>query len=120
LKKTIYSASDGKEYFLEILNKQDLLFALLRLRLEKNSKIATIRELHVYGPAIEIGMQNQERWQHQGLGKRLLEEAEKICKSKKIKKIRIISGVGVREYYKNLSYSLDKEGIYMEKYLSNS
>ena len=119
-KKTSYEASEGNEIFLEIVNKNDLLFALLRLRLEKRSKQAIIRELHVYGPSIEIGKQNQERWQHKGLGKSLLRKAEEICKSKKIKKIKIISGVGVREYYKNLGYSLDKQECYMEKQLSNS
>lgn len=120
LKKTLYSASDGKEVFLEIVNKDDMLFGLLRLRLEKKSKDAMIRELHVYGPASEIGKQEKEKWQHQGFGKQLLEEAEKICLKKKIKKIRIISGIGVREYYKKFSYLLDKENIYMEKELSNS
>lgn len=120
LKKTVYSASDGKEVFLEVVNKEDLLFGLLRLRFEKKDKTAMIRELHVYGPAIEIGKQERERWQHQGFGKQLLEEAEKICSKKKVKKIRIISGVGVREYYKKLGYVLDGEGIYMEKELSNS
>ncbi len=117
LKTTVYSASDGKEIFLEIVNREDLLFGLLRLRFEKKSKEAMVRELHVYGPAIELGKKNLEVWQHQGLGKRLLEEAEKICKAKKMNKIRIISGVGVRGYYKTLGYSLDAERIYMEKVL---
>jgi elongator complex protein 3 len=117
LKKTIYSASDGKEVFLEFINKEDILFGLLRLRIEKNSKEAIIRELHVYGPSSNLGKHEQEKWQHKGLGKKLLEEAEKISLKNKIKKLRIISGVGVREYYKKLGYSLNKEEIYMEKLL---
>jgi len=120
LKKTIYSASDGKEIFLEVVNDDDLLFGLLRLRFEKDSRFAMIRELHIYGPAIEIGKKEKERWQHQGFGKRLLEEAEEICSKKKIKKIKIISGVGVREYYEGAGYVLDRDGVYMEKELSNS
>jgi elongator complex protein 3 len=115
IKKTIYSASDGKEIFLEAVNKDDLIFGLLRLRLEKDkSSKAMIRELHVYGPALnlkEIG----EKSQHRGFGKKLMAEAEKIAKKEGYKIIRVISGIGVREYYKNLGYEIDKEGIYMEK-----
>lgn len=114
IKKTKYKASNGTEYFIEAINKDDILFGLLRLRLDK-SKVATIRELHVYGPALKLGEKQQEKYQHTGIGKRLIEIAEKISKSKKSKKLRIISGVGVREYYKKLGYKIDKEKIYMEK-----
>ncbi|MEM4331104.1 MAG: tRNA uridine(34) 5-carboxymethylaminomethyl modification radical SAM/GNAT enzyme Elp3 [Candidatus Pacearchaeota archaeon] len=120
IKKTVYSSSGEKEYFLEFVNKEDIIFALLRLRILKKEKVGLIRELHVYGPSIEIGKREDEKFQHKGLGRRLLEEAEKICLSKKIKKIKIISGVGVREYYKKFGYTLDDEGIYMEKNLVNS
>jgi elongator complex protein 3 len=108
-----YSASGGKEYFIEAVNKDDILFGLLRLRIEKEKgSFATIRELHVYGPTLDIGKKATIEYQHKGLGKRLLEKAEAIVKKGRI---RIISGVGVREYYKFLGYSLDKEEIYMEK-----
>jgi len=114
LKTTKYRASGGDEYFLEIVNKDDILFALLRLRISKNN--AVVRELHVYGQAINIGKREKQATQHQGLGKKLLQEAEKITKNRKIKKSKIISGVGVREYYKNLGYKLDRNG-YMKKIL---
>ncbi len=117
MKKTIYPASDGEELFLEFVNEGDILFALLRLRFEEKSNEAMIRELHVYGPSLNLGEHEEQKWQHQGFGKQLLEEAEKICIKKKIKKLRIISGVGVREYYKRLGYKLDEKGIYMEKIL---
>jgi len=42
-------------------------------------------------------------------------EAEKIAKKKGFRKIKVISGVGVREYYKKLGYKLDKEKVYVEK-----
>jgi elongator complex protein 3 len=42
-----------------------------------------------------------------------MEEAESICKRKKCEKISVISGVGVREYYKNLGYKLEE--TYMVK-----
>ena len=44
-----------------------------------------------------------------------MKEAEKITKKEGHKKIRVISGVGVREYYRKLGYTLDKKEIYMEK-----
>lgn len=117
IKKTSYSASNGKEFFLEVVNKDDLLFGLLRLRLEKNKKSpSVVRELHVYGPALGLG-EKGEVSQHLGFGKKLLEIAEEISRKNKRNKIKIISGVGVREYYKKFGYELDKDGIYMEKEL---
>jgi len=111
LKITKYSASKGTEYFLEIVNKDDVLFGLLRLRI--HGKSAIIRELHVYGQALKIGEKLKIASQHQGLGKWLMSEAENIVKKQKIKKLGVISGVGVREYYKRLGYKL--ENSYMVK-----
>jgi len=51
------------------------------------------------------------------MGKFLIAKAEEITKKNKFKKLRIISGVGVREYYRKLGYELDEEGIYMIKIL---
>ena len=103
-------------YFIEVTNSQNILFGLLRLRLDKNK--ATVRELHVYGQSLNI-TKNQptqdKASQHQGLGKQLMKEAEKITKRKGYKKIRVISGIGVREYYKKIGYTLDNKDIYMEK-----
>jgi elongator complex protein 3 len=113
LKTTKYKASNAKEFFIEIINKDNILFGLLRLRLEKNAP-AMIRELHVYGQALNLKQQG-EVGQHKGLGKQLMEEAENIAKKKGYKQIKVISGVGVREYYEKLDYKLDKEKIYMEK-----
>jgi elongator complex protein 3 len=112
-----YMASHGKEYFLEIINNQDTIFGLVRLRIPKKSKELLVRELHVYGQALEIGKKEKGKTQHQGLGKELMNEAEKIAKKEKCKKIKVISGVGVREYYKNIDYELDKNKIYMVKNL---
>jgi len=117
IKKTIYKASDGKEVFLQAVNKNNILFGLCRLRLEKDkNKPAIIRELHVYGPALKL-KQKGKISQHTGLGRQLLQQAEQFAKKQKRKSIKIISGAGVREYYKKLGYKLDKEKIYMEKYI---
>jgi len=112
LKITTYDAN-AYEYFLEIVNKQDILFALLRLSL--NKKQATVRELHVYGQSVNLGKLGKV--QHTGLGKQLMKKAEEITKENNIDKLRVISGVGVREYYEKLGYKLDKKGVYMEKKL---
>ncbi len=113
LKITKYKASNVKEFFLEIINKDNILFGLLRLRLSK--KRAIIRELHIYGQALTLGQKGQTS-QHTGLGKQLIKKAEEITKKKGFDKLSIISGVGVREYYRKLGYELDKEGVYMVKY----
>ncbi|MEK6926625.1 MAG: tRNA uridine(34) 5-carboxymethylaminomethyl modification radical SAM/GNAT enzyme Elp3 [Nanoarchaeota archaeon] len=112
LKILEYEASEGKEFFLQLVNKDDILFGLLRLRISERG--AMVRELHIYGKALEIGKKGEVS-QHRGLGKWLMDEAEKIVKEKGMKKIAVISGIGVREYYKKLGYNL--EGFYMVKTL---
>ncbi|MAH03498.1 tRNA uridine(34) 5-carboxymethylaminomethyl modification radical SAM/GNAT enzyme Elp3 [Candidatus Pacearchaeota archaeon] len=111
LKTTKYKASEGDEYFLEIINRDDILFGLLRLRLTENKAI--VREVHVYGKSLKLKEKSKLALQHKGLGKWLMNEAEKIAK--KYKKISVISGVGVREYYKKLGYKLEED--YMVKFL---
>ncbi|MBU4369449.1 tRNA uridine(34) 5-carboxymethylaminomethyl modification radical SAM/GNAT enzyme Elp3 [Patescibacteria group bacterium] len=53
--------------------------------------------------------------QHLGLGKKLMAEAEKIAKEQGYKKIAVISGVGVRDYYRHLGYRL--QNTYLVKSL---
>ncbi len=110
LKIIEYEASEGKEFFLEVVNDEDILFGLLRLRFHDGE--AMVRELHVYGQALDLGIKGKIS-QHMGIGKLLMEKAEEIIKEKGIKKLSVISGVGVREYYKKLGYNI--EGFYMVK-----
>jgi elongator complex protein 3 len=119
-----YDASDGKEIFLSFEDKKrNNLYALLRLRINQNHEdilpvlkdSAIIREVHVYGQAASISKKNSPI-QHKGLGQLMIKEAERITEEYKLKKIAIISGVGVRNYYKEkLGYKL-KDG-YMIKSL---
>jgi elongator complex protein 3 len=113
LKISKYKSSDGNEYFLEFVNKKNILFGLCRLRIVND--LAIIRELHVYGQALALGEKGKNFGQHRGLGKKLIKEVEKIVKKNKIDKLKIISGVGVRPYYKKIGYKLDKNKTYMEK-----
>jgi elongator complex protein 3 len=119
-----YLSSDGKEIFLSLEDpQQEKLYALLRLRIASSSQeilpviknTALIRELHTYGFLVPIGKKDRQKVQHIGLGKKLMAEAEKIAKKAGFKKIAVISGVGVRHYYKNLGYGLKDE--YMIKNL---
>ena len=116
-----YRASEGIEYFLSFEDtKNDYLLGFLRLRLQEKKKhymkelsySALIRELHVYGWMTPQG-EKKTSTQHRGFGKKLVKEAEKIAKMNNYDKIAIISGVGVREYYRKLGYEL--EGTYMTK-----
>ena len=83
-------------------------------RLRVIGEVAGIRELHVYGEATALGKEG--RLQHRGLGKRLMEEAEKIAKEEfDCNRLLVISGVGVKEYYRKLGYQ--DEGCYVSKML---
>ncbi len=120
--RTDYDASDGKEVFLSYEDtKNDILISLLRLRIpskpfrkEITDKTALIREIHTYGAELPIGIKSRENWQHKGYGKLLMKEAERIAKEEFNKnKMIVISGIGVREYFRKLSYRID--GPYVSK-----
>ncbi|MFZ2975582.1 MAG: tRNA uridine(34) 5-carboxymethylaminomethyl modification radical SAM/GNAT enzyme Elp3 [Candidatus Moraniibacteriota bacterium] len=134
LNRIDYPASDGQEIFLEystlpLLNKEragvrSKLFALLRLRINNEKSIvpnvlknsAIIREVHTYGKMNQINQKDTLSPQHIGLGKKLILEAEKIAKKEfRLDKIVVISGVGVRGYYRKLGYKL--KDSYMVKNL---
>lgn len=115
-----YNASDGTEYFIQAVNNQNVLFGLCRLRIpfkpfiDELKDSAIVRELHVYGKSIAIGKEGNAI-QHKGLGKMLMKRAEEIALKEGRRKIAVISGVGVREYYRKLGYKL--KGFYMIKIL---
>ncbi len=136
-----YEASRGTEYFLSFEDKKrQVVFAFCRLRIcdrplsnsllcegERDATLASteeragrglaysafVRELHTYGQLISIGKYDKASSQHQGLGKKLLKEAEKIAKKNNCEELSVISGVGVRDYYRGLGYRLQR--TYMVK-----
>jgi len=122
-----YDASNGTEIFISKEDtKNDILLGYARLRIpykpfrkEITPKSAGIRELHVFGKSLDINNQPTKtaEAQHRGLGKSLMLEAEKIAKEKyDANKMLVISGIGVREYYKKqLNYIQD--GPYVSKKL---
>lgn len=112
-----YAANGGTEYFLSFEDKNRCaVFAFCRLRVGEHGLYpAFIRELHTYGQTLEIGEKRRGASQHKGLGKKLVQEAELIAKKKGCDKLAVISGVGVRDYYRHLGFKIDK--TYMVKKL---
>jgi len=107
-----YAASGGTDYFISINDKaSDSLIGFARLRISPAG--AFIRELHVYGSQTPVGDEGVA-FQHKGFGKQLMAKAEELAKKNSAKKLRVVSGVGVREYYRTLGYTRD--GPYMTKY----
>ncbi len=114
-----YKTSSGDEYFISCESKDGkILYGFCRLNLSNENKIlknsAIVRELHVYGELAQSGKKTNV--QHLGLGKKLMAEAERIAKKEKYQKMIVISGVGVRGYYKKLGYRL--KDTYMIKELT--
>ncbi|XP_031656171.1 elongator complex protein 3 [Oncorhynchus nerka] len=120
-----YVANGGWETFLSYEDpEQDILIGLLRLRRcsaqsfrpELKGGVSIVRELHVYGSVVPVSSRDPSKFQHQGFGMMLMEEAERIAREEHGSgKLAVISGVGTRNYYRKLGYEL--EGPYMVKHL---
>nr|CAG4648529.1 EOG090X02DF [Polyphemus pediculus] len=82
----------------------------------RNYYLSIVRELHVYGSVVPVSARDPGKFQHQGFGTLLMEEAARIASEEHGSfKIAVISGVGTRNYYRKLGYEL--EGPYMTKLL---
>ncbi|KAM3602327.1 uncharacterized protein V6R79_002067 [Siganus canaliculatus] len=118
-----YVANGGWETFLSYEDpEQDILIGLLRLRRcspqsfrpELKGAASIVRELHVYGSVVPVSSRDPSKFQHQGFGMMLMEEAERIAREEHgSSKLAVISGVGTRNYYRKMGYEL--EGPYMVK-----
>jgi elongator complex protein 3 len=133
LQDDAYEAGGGTEHFLSFEDAaRRAVFAFCRLRLPPRTPqnadvaavhaqlpelqgVALIRELHTYGHLVPIDERKPEASQHKGLGRALMAEAERLAREAGYEKMAVISGVGVREYYRKLGYAL--EGTYMTKKL---
>ncbi|HID25080.1 MAG TPA: tRNA uridine(34) 5-carboxymethylaminomethyl modification radical SAM/GNAT enzyme Elp3 [Thermoplasmata archaeon] len=120
-----YQASDGVEVFLSIEDRGfNVVFGYLRLRLPANphryeltrEKCMVIGELKVVGKEIPLGETGEQGVQHRGLGRELLEEAERISGEEfDCTRLFVLSGVGVKEYYRRLGF--ENDGVYLSKKL---
>ncbi len=125
-----YMSSGGVEYFIAFEDQLGYLYGFTRLLLPEEwfladvpwlgKHTAVIRELHVYGNvetlkhwSVEIVKRWSDKIQHKWFGKQLMEIAEQVSQLHKYKRLSVISGIGVREYYRKIGYEL--EWTYMVK-----
>jgi len=115
-----YKASGGDEYHLsfDTCCDKNYLVGFLRLRLADDAAseadavlpsikgCALIRELHIYSNISDVGNNIEGSLQHKGYGKQLVAKAEEIARDNGYRKVAIISGTGVRGYYRRLGYQL--------------
>lgn len=112
----------GKEIYYEGCGNENRIYGFLRLRISENSgkesfpvlqKKGLIRELHVYGKVKSTySSREKSKSQHQGYGSQLLDIAEKITKSESdCDGLAVISGVGVRNYYRKKGYEIEEKEI---------
>lgn len=119
-----YSDAGGIEYFISCENDtRQILYGFVRLRISKDNtdryfkcleNAALIRELHVYGELVHQNDDNTgSQAQHLGIGTLLMNQAEQIALQYNFDKMAVISGVGVRGFYKKKGYQLEE--TYMVK-----
>ena len=116
-----YESGGGTEHFISYEDPdRDLLVGFCRLRFPNEptrrelDEAALVRELHVYGPMVQVGKESAD-WQHRGYGGKLLRHAETMAADAGFEKLSVISGIGAREYYRNRGYHQD--GPYVSKRL---
>jgi elongator complex protein 3 len=120
-----YETRGGRELFLSLDTLDGKLAGFLRLSLPSIDPsgptgmaelqgAAIIREVHVYGPVVEIGREGQSgQAQHGGLGTKLIETAETLTRAAGYQRLAVISAIGTREYYRRQGFVL--EDLYMMK-----
>lgn len=133
LEDEIYQPADAEEHFLSYVTAEDRLAGYLRLSLPnvnltgqrgKNREhlfevipelegAALIREVHIYGQSLEVGIDQAGAAQHSGLGTALLERAEKVAREKGYNKLAVISAIGTHLYYQKRGFETDR--LYMIK-----
>jgi elongator complex protein 3 len=115
LDEIAYETSIGREVFLQFINDERRIAGFLRLALPSSpppdnladdlADAAIIREVHVYGQAVEIGERESGRAQHSGLGARLIERAAAIAREAGYARLAVISAVGTRAYYRRRGFA---------------
>ena len=123
----VYPAGGSEEHFLSFVTPEDSLAGFLRLSLPGEAAPATglddltgaaiIREVHVFGQALAVGVEQSGAAQHAGLGTELLLRAEYIAKQHGFKRLAVISAVGTRAYY--LERGFERGELYLVKNLDN-
>ncbi len=123
LDNLVYHPDGAEEHFLSFVTPEDQVAGFLRLSLPgADSPItgladlvgaAIIREVHVYGQSLAVGMEQSGAAQHTGLGTRLLAEADRIARAKGYRRMAVIAAVGARQYY--LERGFERGELYLVK-----
>jgi elongator complex protein 3 len=123
LERLDYETDVTRECFLSYVTPGGRLAGFLRLSLPRAelpvaeptiaelTGCAVIREVHVYGPALDLGDRRAGRAQHAGLGTRLIEEARRITSQEGFNRLAVIAAVGTRPYYRERGFALGR--LYM-------
>lgn len=106
-----YDGGIGQEVFLQFITDTREIAGFLRLSLPTCDPItpelagaAMIREVHVYGQAIDIGEVSSGKAQHAGLGTQLIERAAALAQEHGYARLAVISAVGTRAYYRKRGF----------------
>jgi elongator complex protein 3 len=120
-----YETRGGRELFLSVDTDTGQLAGFVRLSLPTTeatrltgiaelSGAAIIREVHVYGPVVELGRSGLgDQAQHSGLGMRLMREAEQRARVAGYDRLAVISALGTRRYY--LKQGFQRGELYLIK-----
>ncbi|RMD77432.1 GNAT family N-acetyltransferase [Candidatus Dojkabacteria bacterium] len=120
LDEIFYKTNSSDEYFLQYINNNYQIAGFLRLSLPiaiKNQispeldECAIIREVHIYGPSLELEDKKIGAAQHTGLGTKLIERAKVIARDRGFKKLAVIHAVGTKEYYKKRGFSVEGDWL---------
>lgn len=134
-----YKANEGDEFFVSFETPdRSKICGFARLRLSPTSGggvfpelegAALVRELHVYGQLVAAITKSKKRTsvsgietegshaQHTGFGTQLMMKVEEIARAHGFKKMAVIAGVGVRNFYRRLGFEVEGEGELMIKHL---
>jgi elongator complex protein 3 len=115
-----YDCCGGTEHFIQA-SAGDALIGFARLRFPgapwrtELDGAALLRELHVYGAIVPVGgsAADETEWQHRRFGNQLLRLAETIAGEHGYSDLAVMSGIGVRPYYRRHGY--ERAGPYMKK-----
>ncbi len=108
-----YPTSWGREVFMQFIAPDRAIAGFLRLSLpdrentplvDELADAAMIREVHVYGQAVDIGDQQPGQAQHSGLGTALIERAVEYARDAGYARLAVISAVGTRGYYRKRGF----------------
>jgi elongator complex protein 3 len=111
----VYQTGASQEHFLSYDTPEHHLAGFLRLSLPGPHApmtgmadlqgAAIIREVHIYGQSLQVGVEERGAAQHIGLGGRLIQKAEEIARTRSFSRLAVISAIGTRQYYQRQGFT---------------